>query len=299
MALSVVKTALSVAAITFIVFYLVRWIPGDITDLYAASGDLSAAGQAAMRQELGLDAGGLTPFRQWMVSALQGDLGLSLRFQTSVRSMLVAAIPDTLMLAGGALALGVLLGGTVAILACAFPTRFWRRAVETLNIWSIAVPTFCVGVMAILTFSIRLQWLPIRGQWLMPILILGVDVAGQLAKPLYEELVDVTRKGFVRTARAKGLAAWQVVLRHALPNALTIIVSLAGVIFAGLVGGTLTMEVLFGLNGVGGLTFTAIQGRDYPIIQAGITFLAAIVVVVNLLTTALNVWIDPRLRSTK
>src|SRR5690606_35336306 len=191
--------------------------------------------------------------------------------------------------------IGVLLGGSVAVLACAFPDSRWRRAVEFLNVWSIAVPTFCVGVLAILVFSVWLQWLPIRGQVLMPILILGVDVAGQLAKPLYEELADITHRGFVRTAKAKGLAAWQVVFRHALPNAVAVVINLAGVIVAGLIGGTLTMEVLFGLNGVGGLTFNAIQGRDYPIVQAGITFLAAAVVVLNMLAWALNVWIDPRL----
>ena len=293
------RMLLSIAAIAFVVFCLVRSVPGDITDLYAASGDLSVSEQAKVRQELGLDTGVLEQFKTWSTQALQGNLGQSLRFQTPVSTMLMDALPDTLLLTGGALLLGLVLGGSTALLACARPSGLWRRAVELLNIWSIAMPTFCVGIMAVLAFSIWLQWLPIRGQLLMPILILGLDVAGQIVKPLYEELMDITRRGFVRTGRAKGLSRWRIVWRHMLPNAAAVVISLTGIIFGNLIGGTLTMEIVFGLNGVGGLTFTAIQGRDYPLVQAGITWLAAAVVMVNLLVRIVSMWIDPRLRNAR
>jgi len=287
----------SIAAIAFVVFFLIRAIPGDITDLYVASGDLSAGQQARMRSELGLDAGVFEQFQIWSAQAMRGDLGKSLRFHTPVAAMLLDALPHTLTLTGGALLLGLVLGGLIALLACAFPAGPWRRCVELLNVWSIAMPSFCIGIIAVLVFSIWLQWLPIRGQLLMPIIILGLDVAGQVAKPLYEELMDITRRGFVRTARAKGLSGWKIVQRHVLPNAAAVVISLAGIIFGSLIGSTLTMEVVFGLNGVGGLTFTAIQGRDYPLVQAGITWLAISVVIINQLARMVSVWVDPRLRS--
>lgn len=291
------KMIVSILVIAFVVFYLVRAVPGDITDLYAATGDLTASDQAKMREALGLNTSVMEQFAGWLSHAVQGDLGLSLRFQTPVTTMLLDALPDTLMLATIALLVGLSLGGAVALLACAYPGGPFRRIVETLNIWSIAIPTFCIGIIGVLTFSIWLQWLPIRGQLFLPVLIIGLDVAGQVAKPLYEELMDVTRRGFVRTAQAKGLGGWQIAWRHLLPNSAAVIISLVGVIFGTLVGGALTMEVIFGLNGVGGLTFTAIQGRDYPLVQAGLIWMATAVIVMNVLASMASVAIDPRLRN--
>lgn len=291
------RMLLGIAAIAFVVFFLIRAIPGDITDLYVASGDLSASQQERMRNELGLNANVFSQFQTWSTQALQGDLGQSLRYQTSVSTMLLDAVPHTLTLTAGALFMGLALGGVIAILACAYPASGWRRCVELLNVWSIAMPTFCIGIIAVLVFSIWLHWLPIRGQLLMPILILGLDVAGQVVKPLYEELMDITRRGFVRTARAKGLSSWQIVQRHMLPNAAAVVIGLIGIIFGNLIGGTLTMEVVFGLNGIGGLTFSGIQGRDYPLVQAGITWLAIAVILMNQIARLMSQWIDPRLRS--
>ncbi|WP_338081353.1 ABC transporter permease [Alcaligenes aquatilis] len=286
----------SVFSISFFVFYLIRAVPGDITDLYAVSGDMSADQQEALRQELGLDQAVLAQFVNFASLMVQGDWGVSLRYSTPVLDMLLQAVPLTLLLVLSALVCGLLLGAVVALLACAYPGSQWRQLVEGLNVWSIAIPSFCIGVVAVLVFSIWLQWLPIKGQLLMPVLILSLDVAGQVVKPLYEELMSITRCGYVRTARAKGLGSWVIVTRHILPNTLVVMLNLIGVVFGGLVGGTLTMEVIFGLNGVGGLTFTAIQGRDYPLIQAGITWLALMIILMNLVTRSLSVWVDPRLR---
>ncbi len=292
-----IRMMLSILAIAFVVFYLVRAVPGDITDLYAATGDLTASDQVRMREELGLNASVPEQFIGWLSLAIQGDLGQSLRFQTPVTNMLLDALPHTVILASAALLAGLLMGGSIALLACAYPRGPFKRVVEVLNIWSIAMPTFCIGIIGVLTFSIWLQWLPIRGQLLLPVLIIGLDVAGQVAKPLYEELMDITRRGFVRTAQSKGLSGWQISWRHLLPNSAAVVISLISVIFGTLIGGALTMEVIFGLNGVGGLTFTAIQGRDYPLVQAGLIWMAAAVVFVNALARLASLAIDPRLRS--
>ncbi len=167
---------------------------------------------------------------------------------------------------------------------------------EALNLWSIALPTFCVGLAAILVFSVWLGWLPVIGQWISPVLILGIDIGGQVAKPLYEDLKEASTAAHIRTARAKGLSPARIVLRHLLPNALTTVVALGGLILAGMIGGALTMEVLFGLPGLGTLAYQAISGRDYPVIQAVVLFFAAGVVVVNGLADVLQRALDPRLR---
>jgi peptide/nickel transport system permease protein len=210
--------------------------------------------------------------------------------------MIGHAIPHTLMLAGLALALGLTLGITVAAVAAARPGGIWPSVVQVLNVWSIALPTFCVGLAAILVFSIWLGWLPVRGQLLMPVLVLGIDIAGQIAKPLHEELKEILATPFIRSARAKGLGPGAIVLRHVLPNAAGVLSAISGLILAGLVSGALTMEVLFGLPGLGSLAFQAIAGRDWTVLQSVIVLFALGVIAANLLADLAHRLADPRVR---
>jgi peptide/nickel transport system permease protein len=289
------RQLLNIAAISFIIFLLVRAVPGDITDYYSARGDYDANALLALRQHLGLDDSLPTQFMAWLKAALHGDLGESMRFGTPVASMLGEALPNSLILSGASLLFGLVAGMGIAVLALAFPGWRLGKLLESLNVWSIAVPTFCTGVIVILVFSVWLRWLPIRGQMLLPVIILGIDIAGQVVKPLYEELRATTQAPFIRTARAKGLSNWRIAWRHILPNSLSVLVALSGVILGGLIGGTLTMEALFSLPGLGSLTLEAIHGRDYTVIQAAVMLLAAFVVLVNIATAVLHVWLDPRL----
>lgn len=285
----------AIAVIAFTLFLLVRAAPGDITDYYAARGDYDAAALTALRADLGLDQSLATQFQRWLAHASQGDFGESMRYGSPVSAMLGEALPHTLRLAALSLAFGLAVGVGLAILALACPRLRLGALIEGLNVWSIAVPSFCTGVLGILLFSIWLKWLPIRGQMLLPVVILGLDIAGQIGKPLYEELKETARAGFVRTARAKGLSAWRITWRHVLPNCLSQVIALSGVILGGLVGGALTMEALFAHPGLGGLTLEAIRSRDYPVIQIAVMVLAAFVVLVNLAAAALRRWADPRL----
>jgi peptide/nickel transport system permease protein len=284
------------AGIAIAVFLLIRIIPGDVVDSMALEGSLDDDAIAALRAELGLDAGTLTQFRIWASRALIGDFGNSLRFDRPASELILAALPTTLGLAALALAAGLVLGIVMAAAAALWPGSAMPSLVEILNLWSIALPTFCVGLAAILVFSVWLGWLPVIGQWLSPVLILAVDIAGQVAKPLHEDLKEAGTASHIRTARAKGLSPARIVLRHLLPNALTTVVALGGLILAGLIGGALTMEVLFGLPGLGTLAYQAISGRDYPVIQAVVLVFAAGVVMVNWATDAIQRSLDPRLR---
>jgi len=294
--LGFLRQAMLLAGIAIAVFLLIRIVPGDVVDSMALEGSLDDEAIAALRAELGLDAGTLTQFRIWVSRALIGDFGNSLRFDRPASELILAALPTTLGLAALALAAGLVLGIVMAAAAALWPGSAVPSLVEILNLWSIALPTFCVGLAAILVFSVWLGWLPVIGQWLSPVLILAVDIAGQVAKPLHEDLKEAATASHIRTARAKGLSPARIVLRHLLPNALTTVVALGGLILAGLIGGALTMEVLFGLPGLGTLAYQAISGRDYPVIQAVVLVFAVGVVMVNWATDAIQRGLDPRLR---
>lgn len=290
------RTALTMVAAVLLVFLLVRVMPGDVVDLKAVEGGFDEGAHEALRAQLGLDQPWPIQFTRWTRSALEGDLGLSLRFERPVTDMILFAAPSTLQLAARSLMIGLGLGVGLAVLAVLRPRPF-AAAVQVLNIWSIALPTFCVGLAAILVFSVWLHWLPISRSMLVPSLVLGLDIAGQIAKPLHEELKETLSAPLIRTARARGLTPARIVWRHLLPNALPVAIQLSGLILAGLIGGTLTMEALFALPGLGTLVMQSIAGRDYPVVQAVILVFAVVIVLVNALTDLVRSIIDPRLRT--
>lgn len=288
------RQAAIVAAIILGVFLLVRVIPGDVVDVLALQGDLDDESQEALRRDLGLDAGWPTQLWIWLQAALRGDLGQSLRFGQPVTDMVLAAVPQTLWFATTSLACGLALGIGLAIAAVVWPRSLAAAAVEVVNLWSIAVPTFCVGLAVILIFAIWLRWMPVLGAAVAPVVILAIDNAGQIVKPLYEDLRESSSSAHVRTALAKGLPRWRIVVFHMLPGALSIAIAMSGIIFAGMIGGTLTMEALFGLPGIGRLALDSVRGRDYPLIQAVILVIALGIVAANLLADLLQRLVDPR-----
>jgi peptide/nickel transport system permease protein len=293
--LSLLRSIGLVVGITVLVFMLVRVIPGDVVSIMALEGGLDDEMQAQLREELGLTGSSLVQLHEWATRALDGDFGKSLRFRKPVREMVLHALPITVMLSGLSFAYGILLGCSMAALAFLWPRSVLPKMVEGLNAWSIAMPTFCAGLLGILIFVLWLNWMPMIGNVLIPVLVLGTDVAGQITKPLYEDLKETANAKFIVTARAKGLPRSQVVLRHLLPNSLTVLLAMSGVILGGLIGGTITLEVLFGLPGIGKLALDAVLGRDYPLIQAVILFIAVAVVCINWLMDLLARIIDPRL----
>ena len=289
------KSVFLIVGITVLIFVLVRAVPGDVVDVMAAEGGLTSDMQMVLREELGLAATWPQQFAVWVERAATGDLGKSLRFQRPVADIVVHALPVTLHLTVWSFLFGLVVGVGAATGAAIWPRSAFPSLVQGLNVWSIAMPTFCFGLICILIFVLWLRWMPLLGNMLLPLVIIGLDVAGQIAKPLYEDLKETSSAAFIRTARAKGLGWGRIVLRHILPNSLSVVLALSGVILAGLVGGTITMEVLFGLPGIGKLALDSIIGRDYPLIQAVILVLALSVVVINLATDLIGRLIDPRL----
>jgi len=290
------RAAALVAVITLVAFLCIRAVPGDVVDVLAAQGDLTAAQQAELRAEMELDAPLHAQFGAWLAQAAQGEFGTSLRFGQPVGELFLQALPATLRLGLGGFAVGLGLALALALGALAAPRSPLPALVQAVNIWSIAVPTFCVGIAALLVFSIWLGWLPAVGHYALPSAILGLDIAGQLVKPMYDELREAQAAPHLRTARAKGLHPLRIGLFHLLPSALPVLLALSSVVLAGALGGTLTLEVLFGLPGIGSLALHAIHGRDWPLLQAAVVFLAAAVVLVNGVAELLHRLLDPRPR---
>lgn len=295
--LDLLRMAGVVAAIVVAVFFLVRVIPGDVVDAMAVEGDLSDESMQRLREAMGLTESILRQFVDWCEAALRGDLGSSLRFGRPVADMIALAIPYSLSIAGWAFLIGIVLGTLVAVLAVLRPGSLFEGLVNGLNILSIAVPSFCIGVLGIVVFSIWLGWLPSVRSIVLPSLILGVDVAGQIAKPLHEELKESAAASYVRTAHSKGLTALHVVVFHILPNSLTVVLAVSGIILANLVSGSIALEMLFGVPGIGSLAIRAVEGRDYPLVQAVMIVIAVGVVMANFLTDWLQRLVDPRTRS--
>lgn len=296
-AVALARMLAQAVGIVVIVFLLARLVPGDAVDVRGLEGDLTAAQQIALRHELGLDRSVPEQLVAWSWRALHGDFGDSIRFGRPVSDMLGTALPTTLLFTALSFSVGLGLALAVAVGAVTTGSRVLRELVNLLNVWSIALPTFCVGVIGILVFSIWLGWLPVLGSMVLPIIIIGIDSAGVIVKPLHEELREAATSAHVRTARAKGLAPWRIALRHLLPTAVPVMLALSGLVLTSLVAGTLTMEVLFGLPGVGSLLLNAIHGRDYPVIQAAILVIAVALVAINAATDLLHRLIDPRMMS--
>lgn len=292
---SMVRGIVQAAFIVMLTFFLCRVIPGDVVDVLGLEGGLNAEQQTQMRRELGLDRPVPVQFADWLGKALTGDFGRSIRFDRPVGEMLETALPVTLQLSALSFVLGLAIALSLATAATAWPSRWLEALVDGLNVWSIAIPTFCAGIAAIFIFSIWLGWLPVVGGLLAPVVIIGLDNAGQIVKSLREELKEAVTLPHVRTARAKGLAPWRIAVVHVLPTATSIILALSGLVLGGLIAGTLTMEVLFALPGIGSLTLSAIHGRDDPVILAAVTLIAAGLVLINTIVDMLHRLLDPRL----
>ncbi|HQZ11358.1 MAG TPA: ABC transporter permease [Devosia sp.] len=283
--------------IVVVTFVLIRMIPGDVVDVRGIEGSLTYSQQSAMREELGLNKPWFTQFIDWSGMVLSGDIGQSARFARPIADLMAAVLPSTLLLGVTALAIGIVLGVTVSVLAILFPRSIFVPVVDLITIWSITVPTFSIGIVSLIVFAVWLGWIPAIGNFVVPALILGIDTAGSIAKALYEDMREVETAEYVRAARARGVSHTRIVLHHILPNALSVTIAIIGLMLAGVFTGAITMEVVFGLPGLGTLTLQAIQGRDYAVVQAIIIWFGVTVILANFVADTLRKLINPRLRT--
>ena len=240
-------------------------------------------------------------YRSFLVSAAQGDMGRSFRHRLPALPIVLKRLPATLELAAVALVFGVAVGGTLGIVAAMRPNTWIDRVTICVALLGQATPVFWLGIMLIMLFSVRLDWLPVAGRGGLTHLILpGVCLCSftmaSIARLIRSAMLDVMSQDYVRTARAKGLTTPLIVVRHALKNTALPVLTVAGLQLAALLSGAVVVEIVFGWPGIGSLVFSAIKARDYPLVQAGTIIFGVTVVFANLLVDVLYAYVDPRIR---
>ncbi len=298
---------LTLFLISLVTFVVVQVVPGDPAQIILGT-EAPPEALADLLAQLGLDRPLPLQYLSWLTGVLRGDLGVSLRHGRPVATLIAERLPVTLSLAILSLAPAVLLAVPLGILAATHQHSALDYGVLLLAQAGLALPSFWIGILLILLFALSWRWLPSGGYvpWgesplealrslAMPILALGLPVAGVLARLVRASMLEELSRDHIRTARAKGLSETQIVVRHVLRNALIPTVTLLGLQLGFLLGGSIVIEQVFALPGVGRLVLFAINNRDLPLIQGLVLFIAALVVTINFLVDMAYTWLDPRI----
>ena len=296
--------------VALVVFLLMRAIPGDVvSQLVGVEQEISPERMEELRRIFGLDLPIHVQFGRWLSAALQGDLGTSLRTGRSISADLALRFPATLQLALMSLVIALAMAVPIGIIAALNRGRWPDYLGSAFVLVGLSVPSFFLGILLILLFSLRLGWLPPAGfvpfledplestrRMLLPSLSLGLILAAATTRIMRSAMLEILSRDFVRTARAKGLSERKVTLDHALRNALIPVVTVVGLQFGSLLGGTVIIEQVFSIPGVGRFALEGINLRDYPVVQGAVLVIAGAFVFVNLVVDILYAFIDPRVR---
>ncbi len=261
----------------------------------------------SIRENLGLNDPFLVQYGRYVKNAVQGDFGYSYQSKQSVSEAIAVRLPNTFKLAIASMIVAIIIG-VVAGLISALKQNSWLDVTSTtFALAGISIPNFWLGALLILVFAVNLQWLPVGGlsahfytaegfkQMILPAITLGTSAAAMIARMTRSSVLEVAKADYVRTARAKGVKERSVIWVHTLKNAMIPVVTVIGVNFGGLLGGTIITEKVFAINGVGRLMVDAIAQRDFPMVQASVLLVATLFVVVNLIVDIVYTFIDPRI----
>jgi peptide/nickel transport system permease protein len=302
------QSALTLVLASIVVFLGVRALPGDPATAMAGE-EADPAAIAAVRAQLGLDDPVPVQYFKFVGHALTGDFGKSVRTGTPVREMIGATLPVTVQLAVFAMIIAVLAGMAGGVVAAVSRGRWPEWAANGFSLLALSIPTFWLGILAVLYLSVQLGWFPasgyvspfeqpLRGLYYLtlPAVILGLAHAAVVQRQTRSSMVETLTADFVRTARAKGLGRGAVVFRYALRNSLIVVTTIVGLQLGGLIAGAVVTERIFSLPGIGKLTLDSVFTRDYPVIQAVVLVITCAYIVINLLVDFLYTVIDPRMR---
>ncbi|EPZ45129.1 ABC transporter permease [Alicyclobacillus acidoterrestris] len=296
--------------LSMMVFSLIHLIPGDPAQIILGQ-DATPSAVAALRAQMGLNQPLFMQYVQWMGKLFHGNLGTSLIDHEAVMKLIGQRLPVTVELAIGTLIVALLIAFPLGILAAVYRGKWADFVALFTSTIGLAVPPFWIGIIFLLLFTVKVHlfqssgYVPIwqnPGQnlstMILPMVATGIREAAVLLRMLRSSLMEVVDQDFVRTARAKGLRGFVVIVGHALPNALIPVVTTAGIQIAGLLGGLVITEQIFSLPGFGQLLVQSVFSRDYTTVQGAAMVAALIVVVVNLIVDLVYGFVDPRIRLT-
>jgi peptide/nickel transport system permease protein len=298
--------------VSVVVFLLLRLSPGDPAAVIAGN-NATTQDIAHIREQLGLDRNLPSQYGIWMGRVLQGDLGYSYYLGKPVLALIAQRVEPTLSLALGTAFLAVLLAIPLGTLAAWRMGGWLDRALSAFSVAGFSVPVFVIAYGLIYVFAMQLQWLPVQGykpltgpqaqgvwdwarQLVLPWLTLSTIYVALIARITRASVSEALSEDYIRTARAKGLGEFSVLLRHALANAAVPIVTVVGIGVALLIGGVVVTETVFAIPGLGSLTVDAVWNRDFPVIQGLVLLFSLSYVGINLLVDTSYLWLDPRIR---
>jgi len=294
--------AISLVLLSVTIFLLVR-LTGDPTVLLVEPG-ASQADMEAIRKQFGLDRPLWVQYGHFVSSLVRGDLGHSFYYRTPVLELYLSRLPSSLLLASAAMAFSLVIGIPTGIIAAVRVNQWWDSAGKVFALLGLSLPSFWVGLLLILFFSVYLGWLPSSGSGtaahlLMPAFALGWYFAAAHMRLTRSSMLDVLGSEYVKLARLKGLPEALVIGKHAFKNALIPVLTLAGINLVVMLNAAVIIEVIFAWPGIGRLLYEGIFQRDFPLVQGVVMEAGIMIVVINLLVDILYAYIDPRIRLTR
>jgi ABC-type dipeptide/oligopeptide/nickel transport system permease component len=285
------------------VFVLLQIIPGDPVNLMLAGVPASEEVRQNERHRLGLDKPLPEQYFSFLVRAATGDLGESFRARQPVTAMIAEHLSPTMQLAAGGLVVGLVVGMLLGLAAGIRPNTILDSVCMTIALAGVSLPSFWIGMMLIYVFATRLGWFPIVGHGfgalILPSITVGLFVAGGFARMIRSSVLEAMQQDYIRTARAKGLRRWKIIVKHALRNALIPPVTLLGIQVAVLIGGAVVTENVFARPGLGSMLVQAVLTKDLPLVQALVVYTTGVYVLINFGVDILYGVIDPRVRAAR
>ena len=287
--------------VTLIIFLMLAITPGDPAR-QILGGEATEEQVEELRDELGLNDPLPVRYINFLWGILHGDLGTSYTTKQSVTVELLERLPTTLLMAVLCTIVGAVIGMLFGIVSAVKQYTIFDNFSRVLALAGISIPSFWLGLMLIITFSVNLGWFPSSGfygprYWVLPCITVGLVQAATVMRQTRSAMLDVIRQDYIRTARAKGQSEIKVIMGHALPNALIPIITVLGMQFGHGLGGAIISEQIFAVPGLGKLMVEAINSRNYPVVQGGVLLIAICFTVVNLLVDILYAFIDPRIKA--
>lgn len=282
----ILQTIPVMIGVTFVVFFIMQLVPGDPAVLLAGEG-ASKETIESIREQLGLNQPLYVQYTDYLMNIFRGDLGVSLKNSQPVLDEILVRLPITIELAFFSILITIVLGMAAGIISAIKPYSLTDVSVMLIALLGISLPSFWFGLMLMYLFSVKLQILPVAG-WdsilhiILPAVTLGAGGAAIVARMTRSSMLEVIRQDYIRTARSKGLRETVIIYKHALRNALIPVITVVGLQFGALLGGTVLVESIFAINGLGRMIVDAIRMRDLPIVQGGVLCASLIFVIVNL-----------------
>jgi len=306
----VIVSIFTLICISVVVFSILALAPGDPLSGFGANPNVPAELRQKMRDQMGIDDPVPVQYGRWATQYLQGNWGISYTTRSSTRDYVLDRLPVTLKIVGGAYLISLLIALPVGIISAIKQYSIFDQVATTFAFFGFSLPTFFTGILFILLFSVKLQWLPfiydgtVSGFWpnlkqmIMPMMVLALAGAGSLTRFVRASMLEVINQDYVRTARAKGLREQAVIIKHAARNALIPVVTIIAIEGPAVVGGAVVTEQIFRIPGIGSALVQGVNEKDVPVVMA-ITFGYAILVVIfNVLADILYATLDPRIKYT-